>query len=628
MRFESPNTLWLLLVVPAVLWIYIIGWRKKRELMEKFIHPNLLSILTESVWFTMRKWKIALTIIAIVFLIIASARPQWGFKWEEVKQRGLDIIVVIDTSRSMLAEDIKPNRLERAKLSAIDLMTISKSDRFGLVAFAGVAFLQCPLTLDEEAFRQSVNALDTEIMPQAGTAIAEAIRTAAEGFKEGTDNYKIIVLFSDGEDHEEGAIEAAEEAAKKGIKIFTVGVGTPEGETLRVRSKNGRLETVTDETGKPVITRLNPALLQQIAAKCGGFYLQLTGAKTMETLYEMGLAPLPKGEQSARLIKKYNERFYIPLTIAILLLIIETLLPERKTPVKPLRFFGKLGVFIIVVMLLNANNLEASVRSAINNYNEGKYKTALQDYKELLKKKPDDPRLAYNAGNAAYMIGRYEEAANYFNQAMNAPKNPQLQQKACYNYGNALYKLGEQEEDINKKIDYWKQAIVQYETALRFNPQDADAKFNLEFVKKKLEELMKQQQQQMSQNQGSEKNQDEQNQQDKKNQQGQQNQQNQKNQEQKGDKQKQEQQKGQNKQEQQAQSQKQNEKTGGQQQQAQQSSGGKTNSAANIEGKVVYMTPQQAMRLLEAQKSEEKILLFTPEVPQKRDQGERSVRNW
>ena len=624
MRFESPNTLWLLLIVPAILWIYIIGWRKKRELMVKFIHPNLLNILTESVWYTMRKWKITLIISAIIFLIIASARPQWGFKWEEVKQRGLDIIVVIDTSRSMLAEDIKPNRLERAKISAIDLMTISKSDRFGLVAFAGVAFLQCPLTLDEEAFRQSVNVLDTEIMPQGGTAIAEAIKTAAESFKEGTDNYKIIVLFSDGEDHEEGAIEAAEDAAKKGIKIFTVGVGTPEGETLKVRGKNGRLETVTDETGKPVITRLNPSLLQQIAAKGGGFYLQLTGAKTMETLYEMGLAPLPKGEQNARLVKKYNERFYIPLSIAILLLIIETLLPERKTAVKPLRLFGKLGLYIVAAVVLTGSNLEASYSSAIKNYNEGKYKTALQEYKELLKKNPEDARLAYNAGNSAYMAGKYEEAADLYLKAISNAKDTKFQGKACYNYGNTLYRLGEQEDDLNKKIDYWKQAIVQYETALKFNPQDADAKFNLELVKKKLEELQKQQQQQMSQNQQNEEKKDQQKQKE------QQNQQNQKGQEQKNNNQKQQQEKGQEKQEQQANSQQKDKSTGAdqQKQQAQQSSGGKTNNAENVEGKVVYMTPQQAMQLLEAQKSEEKMLLFTPEIPPKRNQSERSIKNW
>lgn len=586
--------------------------------MTKFIHPNLLNVLTESVWFTVRKWKIALIICAIIFLVIASARPQWGFKWEEVKQRGLDIIVVIDTSRSMLAEDIKPNRLERAKLSAIDLMTISKSDRFGLVAFAGVAFLQCPLTLDEEAFRQSVNALDTEIMPQGGTAIAEAIKTAADGFKEGTDNYKIIVLFSDGEDHEEGAVEAAEEAAKKGIKIFTVGVGTPEGEVLKTRGKSGRYETVLDENGNPVVTKLNPSLLQQIAAKGGGFYLQLTGAKTMETLYEMGLAPLPKGEQSARLVKKYNERFYIPLTIAIMLLVIETLLPERKTAIRPWKIFGKLGVYLIIIFFLTPDDLEASVRSAIKNYNEGKYKTALQDYKELLKKKPDDPRLAYNAGNAAYQIGRYEEAANYFNQAMNAPKNPQLQQKACYNYGNALYKLGEQEEDINKKIDFWKQAIVQYETSLKFNPQDSDAKFNLEFVKKKLEELLKQQQQ-MNQQQ---KDQNQKNQKEQKNQQ---------NQSQKGDEKNQDQKKAEEREQQQSQSQQDKENKSGQQQsaqQARQNTGKETNSTSNVEGKAFYMTPQQALQLLESQKSEEKILLFTPETPPKRERGERNIKNW
>src|SRR6185295_8691540 len=156
----------------------------------------------------------------------ALARPQWGFTWEEAKQRGLDIIVAIDTSRSMLATDIAPNRITRAKLAALELMQKAKNDRLGLVAFAGSAFLQCPLTLDEEAFRQSVNALDIDVIPQGGTAISEAITVSLEAYKDSEDNHKIMILITDGEDHEEGVLEAAEEAAKAGMHVFTIGVGT------------------------------------------------------------------------------------------------------------------------------------------------------------------------------------------------------------------------------------------------------------------------------------------------------------------------------------------------------------------------------------------------------------------
>src|SRR5207244_138924 len=163
-------------------------------------------------------------LLAVACLILALARPQWGFDWEETKQRGLDIVVAIDTSKSMLAEDIAPNRLARAKLAALDLMQQARSDRLGLVAFAGSAFLQCPLTVDDAAFRQSVEALDVNTIPQGGTAIAEAIETALTAFKEG-DNYKTLVLITDGEDHDSGALEAAKKAADGGLKIFTIGIG-------------------------------------------------------------------------------------------------------------------------------------------------------------------------------------------------------------------------------------------------------------------------------------------------------------------------------------------------------------------------------------------------------------------
>src|SRR5204863_10043701 len=166
----------------------------------------------------------------------------------ETRQRGLDIVVAIDTSKSMLAEDITPNRLARAKLAALDLMQQAKSDRLGLLAFAGSAFLQCPLTIDDNAFRQSVESLDVNIIPQGGTALAEAINTALTAFKEG-ENFKVLVLFTDGEDNDEGALAAAEAAAKEGMKIFTIGVGTAEGELLRMKDAKGRTDYIRDDQG-------------------------------------------------------------------------------------------------------------------------------------------------------------------------------------------------------------------------------------------------------------------------------------------------------------------------------------------------------------------------------------------
>src|ERR1041385_5018629 len=270
MNFTHRQILWLLLVLPPALVVFFWwAWRERQRLMTQFIQARLLPGLVSGLSPTRQKVRFALLIAAVTLTIIALSRPQWGFTWEESKQKGLDIVVAIDTSKSMLAEDITPNRLQRAKLAALDLMQQAKSDRLGLVAFAGSAFLECPLTIDDNAFRQSVESLDVSIIPQGGTALAEAIRTALTAFKEG-ENHKVLVLFTDGEDNDEGALAAAEEAAKEGLKIFTIGIGTAKGDMLRVKDAKGRTDYVRDAEGNGVASHLNETLLQDIAIATEG----------------------------------------------------------------------------------------------------------------------------------------------------------------------------------------------------------------------------------------------------------------------------------------------------------------------------------------------------------------------
>jgi Ca-activated chloride channel family protein len=333
-KFALPQLLWLLLLVPLLAVFLVWAWRTKERLIAQFVQSRLLAQLTVGVSKTRQKVRLALLVSAVALAVLALARPQWGFSWEEVSQKGLDIVVAIDTSRSMLAADIPPNRLERAKLAAMDLMKLARNDRLGLVAFAGSSFLQCPLTLDEEAFRQGVAALDVNIIPQGGTAIAETIQTALSAFKDG-DNHKILVLFTDGEDHEAGVLEAAKAASDKGLRIFTIGVGSAAGELIRVRDEKGKMDFLKDESGNVVKSKLNETLLQQIAGAAGGFYLPLRGANTMDLLYERGLAPLPKSEFNAKLMQRHHERFYWPLGIAVVLLIVEMFLPERQKVRRP-----------------------------------------------------------------------------------------------------------------------------------------------------------------------------------------------------------------------------------------------------------------------------------------------------
>jgi Ca-activated chloride channel family protein len=333
MRFEYPSLLWLLpVVVPATLIFFWWAWRTKRRLIGQFVQSRLLAHLTVGVSTRRQKMRMVLLVASLGLLVVVLARPQWGYDFEEAKQRGLDVVVAIDTSKSMLAEDVQPNRLSRAKLASLDLKKLAKTDRVGLVAFAGTAFLQCPLSLDDEAFRQSINALDVNIIPQGGTALAEAIETAQSAFKEKSDNHKVLVLFTDGEDHDGHAVEAARKAGQEGMLIFTVGVGSANGELVRLTDARGRSDFLKDEQGNVIKSQLNEKLLRDIsqAAAPGGFYMHLTGANAMDLLYERGLAPLPKSEHSDRQVRRYHERFEWFLGLVIALLIGEMFLPERR----------------------------------------------------------------------------------------------------------------------------------------------------------------------------------------------------------------------------------------------------------------------------------------------------------
>ncbi len=710
MRFADPQILWLVLaLVPLLIAFLWWAWRKRQRLITQFIQSRLLAGLMAGVSLTRRKIRFALIVLAVTLALIALARPQWGFDWEEVKQRGLDIVVAIDTSRSMLAEDVKPDRLTKAKYAALDLMQQARSDRLGLVAFAGTAFLQCPLTVDDEAFRQSVNALDVNIIPQGGTALTAAIETALAAFKDEAENYKVLVLFTDGEDHDSAALETAKKAAKAGLRIFTIGIGTADGELLRLRDEKGNLDYLKDDQGNVVKSRLNETLLRQIAgATEGGFYLPLRGAKTIDTLYESGLAPLPKSDLTIKHVRRYHERFHWPLTVVVLLLLAEMFLPERKRKVQsassvtaPVKTAFREAVALLVFLLLPATLL-ASSSTALRQYDAGKYEDALKEYQHLLKLKAEDPRLHFNAGAAAYQTKQFNEAAKEFNEALTA-RDLQMQQRAYYNLGNTFYKLGENIPDGNMlqgtqqmfpapppfpslantnaqrelfrerygsattnsqtppkaqpfpppssnqsmppsgKIEAWEKSLKSFENALKLNPQDTDAKFNYEFVKKRLEELKKQQQ--SSQNKSQQQKPEQKDQKDPKqntskddskkdeaknsqseqkkdSSQSQQNSQSQKEQEQKSEQQKLAEAESQKKKDQAANKKESQDQASSQPRDKSPDQTGEGQPTALAEGR---MTPQQALQLLEAQKGDEKLL---PIPITKSANPNRPFKNW
>ena len=331
MRFGNAQAGYFLWIVALLIVFYVWAFKRRRKAMESFAQKELLPFLTPSVDIGKRKVKVLLTSVAILMCFIALIRPQWGFQWQEVKRKGLDILIAIDTSKSMLAVDVKPNRLERSKLAVRDLIKKLRGDRIGLIAFSGKAFSQCPLTIDYNGFSLALDDLGVNTIPKGGTSISSAIQEAVKVYENTPAKYKILVLITDGENHEGNPVKAAEQAKQEGIKIFCIGIGTKEGELVPVPDGRGGTEFLKDKNDKPVKSKLDENTLKEIAAITGGAYVKAAGAEFgLDLIYEQQLSKMEKREIETKMQKHYEERFQIPLMLALLLLLIEPFLNEKK----------------------------------------------------------------------------------------------------------------------------------------------------------------------------------------------------------------------------------------------------------------------------------------------------------
>jgi len=275
-------------------------------------------------------WKSVLFIIAYSLLVIALADPQIGQTLEEVKREGVDIIVALDVSLSMKAEDISPNRLEKAKHEVSKLIDLLEGDRVGLVAFAGMAHVQCPLTLDYSAAKLFLRMMNTDLIPQPGTAVGDAIEKSVKAFNQKERKYKVLILITDGEDHESDPIKAAEEAAAEGILIFTIGLGSPQGVPIPMYDRYGNASGFKkDRQGNVVTTKLDVTTLQKIAYLTNGkYYISSAGETELKEIYDE-VNQLEKKELTSRQFSQYEDRFQIFIILALLVLIVETFLPIR-----------------------------------------------------------------------------------------------------------------------------------------------------------------------------------------------------------------------------------------------------------------------------------------------------------
>jgi Ca-activated chloride channel homolog len=331
MRFAAPEYLWWLLGLPVLIGLFILSFRRRRRALEVFGDLRLVKLLATSASLEKRIIKASLLVAAALFLILALARPQWGAKLETVTRRGVDVIIAVDTSLSMLAEDVKPNRMSQARAAVGSFMDLLGGDRVGLVAFAGTSYVACPLTLDYTAARMFVDVLDVDLIPVQGTAIAEAIRQAIANFRPGERRYKVLVLITDGEDHEGDVSAAAGAAAAEGITIYTVGVGSPGGEPIPLRNARGEIIGYKeDRQHRKVTSRLGERDLEAIATATGGRYFRSTPeGLELHRVYEE-ISRMDQRTLSGRTLTAYEERYQIPLGAAILLLLIEAALGERR----------------------------------------------------------------------------------------------------------------------------------------------------------------------------------------------------------------------------------------------------------------------------------------------------------
>ncbi len=493
MSFGTPQWLWGLFLTLILIAFFIRAERRGLRRLQEFVSARLLPHLAGTVNRPRRALRFGLQLVGLSLGLVSLAQPRWGYTFEDVKRKGLDLLIAVDTSRSMLSNDVQPNRLERVKLAAQDLINELQGDRVGLIAFAGRAFLQAPLTIDYEAVMESVNDLDTQTIPEGGTNISSAITLAAQSFGKSAVGNRALIVFTDGEELSGDAVKAAKAASDAGVRIFTIGVGTPQGSLVPITSENGETAFVKDSAGQVVKSKLDEKRLREIAQATGGFYIQLeNGPRTMRQIYDEGLAKMQAAQIDVRLSRRPIERYEWPLGAALIALSLSILIGERKRARERTHVAVpvKMTAATVVLMIIFCQ-LALGATSGLEAYRDGKFEDAYSQFQETLKSHPQsraENKLQFDSGAAAYKLKDYSKALESFSQALLSPETP-LQSKSHYNLGNTLYQRGETQKSDDKKLSDWTNALDHYEETLKLESQNKEAKDNYDYVKKKIEEL-------------------------------------------------------------------------------------------------------------------------------------------
>ena len=468
MTFFRTEMLFFIWAMPVLFLVVVYGMRRRREIMRCFSSAHGLDVIApDSVGG--RRWvKTSLLMGTVLFTAVALAGPKYGYRWQEIRQQGVDIIIALDCSRSMTAADIQPSRLERAKREVFDLLAMLQGDRVGLVAFAGTAFLQCPLTLDYDAFNLFLNSLSPEYLPVGGTDITGALATALDSFDPKSASDKAVILITDGENTGDGEpLKAAETLKEKKIKLFCIGVGGSDG--VPIPEPDGGFKK--DRSGQIVLSRLDENTLKKMAVVTGGTYVRsVAGDLDLDAIYTNEIRRTMEAETVSSGRKQvWEDRFQWPLALALLCLVAELSLPVcRKTMLVSL---------LAALMLVLPPSADANdTRDGIAAYEKGDFDMALKHFTDAQLNAPDKPETLYNVADAYYKTGNFDAAAEHYKQALETDDR-QLKRKALYNLGNAEFRRGKAKE-----------AIGHYEAALTIDPDDRQTKENLAFVKKAMEQ--------------------------------------------------------------------------------------------------------------------------------------------
>ncbi len=489
-RFEDPIYLWLLVLIPVLALIRFISYRNQKKRLRKFGEPALLKELMPDVSRFRPSVKFWILQGALALLVLMLARPQMGTKISQEKRVGIETIICMDISNSMLAEDIVPSRLDRSKMMIENLVDHFSNDKIGLIVFAGDAFVQLPITSDYVSAKMFLSSIDPSMIATQGTDIGRAIDMATHSFTPEEGIGRAIIVITDGENHEGGAVEAASAAKDAGMRVYVLGVGSSKGSPIPIP---GTDDYMKDNTGNTVMSALNEQMCKELAQAGGGAYIHVENNSAAQDQLDNELDKLSKKETTATLYSEFDEQFQAFGLLALLLLVLEICVLDRRNPLlKNISLFGKKKrAAAMLCLLLVAASASAQmtdrqyIRQGNKQFRSGDYANAEVSYRKAIEKNAKNPQAAFNLGNALMAQKKDSAAVEQFEGAARLETNPLRKAQAYHNMGV-----------ICQTHKMYGEAIEAYKNALRLNPKDDETRYNLVLCKHQKQKQDQQQNQQ------------------------------------------------------------------------------------------------------------------------------------